>query len=385
MTGHLRSLFSAGDLPDEVLGELIDLTFTSILPILMMGLITAGAALLIGSSVEGAFFPILAGLSLLLATARIWLIYLYRRRRSGSSMTHAEVTQWQVRYAVGSFSYALLLGTLNMVALRLDDPQTAMLCSALLFGYCAGLVARNSIRPIICIGSMAFAVVPTVIGFATHFNHQGFHRAAYIGQTVLILVFAITSLETVAHQYRTTLSQLLTKRVLASMVRQDDLTGMPNRLSLRDHFEADMADAGSSGKLIAVHALDLDRFKEVNDSFGHQTGDALLQAVAGRLRNAIKAQDTAIRMGGDEFVVVQTGIRRPEEANTLAQRLLATLNEPYTLGQHEVGIGVSIGIALLPNDGIVLEVLLDRADTALYHAKRKGRNQVAFWRKDTSP
>jgi diguanylate cyclase (GGDEF)-like protein len=141
---------------------------------------------------------------------------------------------------------------------------------------------------------------------------------------------------------------------------------------------------GSSGNLIAVHALDLDRFKQVNDGFGHPTGDALLQAVAGRLRSTLKSSDTAVRMGGDEFVVVQAGIRRSEEASALAHRILITLSQPYKLGAHDVHIGVSIGISLLPNDGMVLDVLLDRADTALYEAKREGRNRVVFWKDNAS-
>jgi diguanylate cyclase (GGDEF)-like protein len=89
-------------------------------------------------------------------------------------------------------------------------------------------------------------------------------------------------------------------------------------------------------------------------------------------------------MGGDEFVVVQTGIRRPEEAHALAHRILMTLSQPYTLGAHEVQIGVSIGISLLPNDGMILDVLLDRADAALYEAKREGRNRIVFCKKKPS-
>ncbi|SEB50360.1 GGDEF domain-containing protein [Terriglobus roseus] len=384
MMGRFRSLFSSGVLPEEVLGELVDLTFTSVLPIVVMGSITTGAAILIGASRPGIVFPALAALALFISALRILLLLAYRRRRRGLPLAYAEVKQWQRRYAIGSYSYAALLGTLNFIALRHDDSQTAMLSTGLLFGYCAGLVARNSIRPAICLGSMALAVIPTVVGLAAHFDHHGFHRAAYVGQAVLILVFALTSVETVAHQYSTTIKQLVTKRVLASMVRQDDLTGMPNRLSLRDRFEADIVEAGSTGNLIAVHALDLDRFKQVNDGFGHPTGDALLQAVAKRLRNTLKPRDTAVRMGGDEFVLVQTGINRADEARALAHRVLLTLSQPYTLSAHEVHIGVSIGIALLPNDGMVLDVLLDRADAALYKAKREGRNRIAFWSDDPS-
>ena len=384
MLNPLRTLFSSSALPDEVLGELIDLTFTSVLPILVMGSVTTGAAILVSVSRPGPVFLVLAGLCFLISTLRILLLLSYRRRRRGPALSHAEVKQWEGRYAVGSYSYAALLGTLNFIALRHDNSQTAMLSISLLFGYCAGLVARNAIRPAICLRSMALAIVPTVVGLAAHFDHHGFHRAAYVGQAVLLVVFALTSIETIAHQYSTTINQLVTKRVLASMVRQDDLTGMPNRLSLRDRFEADMAELGNSGNLIAVHALDLDRFKQVNDGFGHPTGDALLQAVAKRLSSTLKSHETAVRMGGDEFVVVQTGIRRPEEAHALAHRILITLSQPYTLGAHEVQIGVSIGISLLPNDGMVLDVLLDRADAALYEAKREGRNRVVFWKNNPS-
>ena len=137
---------------------------------------------------------------------------------------------------------------------------------------------------------------------------------------------------------------------------------------------------GAGGRLLALHFLDLDKFKPINDRYGHPVGDALLKAVAGRLTRMLRATDTAARLGGDEFVIIQTGIAHPDEARMLAMRLLRTLSAPYQIDGHDLRIGVSVGIALAPSDGTDLDTLSSRADAALYRAKSSGRGTVAFWR-----
>ncbi len=131
-----------------------------------------------------------------------------------------------------------------------------------------------------------------------------------------------------------------------------------------------------------MHALDLDRFKPVNDRFGHPVGDALLQVVAMRLGNILRTGDTAARLGGDEFIVLQTGFRNLDEARALGERIVRIVGAPYHLGEHDVQIGVSVGIALAPRDGLAMDVLTACADKALYAAKRDGRGCVVVWGDD---
>ena len=135
----------------------------------------------------------------------------------------------------------------------------------------------------------------------------------------------------------------------------------------------------ASGLPTAVHHLDLDHFKVVNDTFGHPAGDKLLKMVADRLRKLVGEADTIARTGGDEFVVVQALIKEPAEATLLAQHIIKTLSEPYDLNDNHVVIGTSIGIAIGPGDGVSSDTLLRNADLALYQAKGAGRGTLCFF------
>ena len=153
----------------------------------------------------------------------------------------------------------------------------------------------------------------------------------------------------------------------------DPLTGLPNRAFLGERLEQALAQARRQKTGLAVLCLDLDRFKQVNDTLGHPAGDALLRAVAGRLRGCLRKCDTVARLGGDEFAVIQAPLDRTEDAGLLAQRIVEALSAPYDLGGHQVVIGTSVGIALASADTADAGHLLKMADIALYRAKADGR------------
>lgn len=160
------------------------------------------------------------------------------------------------------------------------------------------------------------------------------------------------------------------QKEFAALARHDDLTGLPNRLALRSHFE--VVAKGDRLDRIAVHCLDLDRFKPVNDRYGHPVGDALLKAVAGRLARLLRADDLAVRVGGDEFIILQVDVDHADQADMLARRIQRTIGAPYTIGGHHITIGTSVGYALSPDDGRSLEQLIASADAALCRIKRRG-------------
>ena len=162
------------------------------------------------------------------------------------------------------------------------------------------------------------------------------------------------------------------------MAHHDSLTGLANRVRLDDRLELALAQA-ARGRMVAVHHLDLDRFKAVNDTFGHQAGDRLLKIVASRLREVVRASDTIARMGGDEFVIVQSPISEPSEATLLAERAIAALAEPFEIDGHQSAVGTSVGIAVSPGDGDDSDTLLRNADLALYRAKEDGRGTFRFF------
>jgi diguanylate cyclase (GGDEF)-like protein/PAS domain S-box-containing protein len=166
---------------------------------------------------------------------------------------------------------------------------------------------------------------------------------------------------------------------MAHLAHHDALTGLPNRLQLLSRLEHALETAKRHCNMGGVLFFDLDRFKAVNDTWGHPAGDDLLQQVARRLSTRMRDMDTLARFGGDEFVAVLEGLDGPQSVATLAGELVQLLGLPFTLaGGQEVHIGGSIGIAMFPTDGDSVETLLRHADTALYRAKADGRNTYRF-------
>lgn len=168
---------------------------------------------------------------------------------------------------------------------------------------------------------------------------------------------------------------------IAHMALHDSLTGLPNRVLLNEQLERAIA-RGRRGELVAAHLLDLDHFKTVNDTLGHPAGDKLLQMVAERLRPLVREADTVARMGGDEFAVVQVGIAEPADATSLALRIIDLVGAPYEIDSQLVVIGVSVGIAIGPNDGDTPAQLMRNADLALYRAKGDGRGTFRFFERE---
>jgi diguanylate cyclase (GGDEF)-like protein len=162
------------------------------------------------------------------------------------------------------------------------------------------------------------------------------------------------------------------------MAHHDSLTDLPNRVLLNDRLEYVLGRV-QPDEMVAVHHLDLDQFKAVNDTFGHPCGDKLLRIVAERLRSLVGEADTIARMGGDEFVIVQATIADPAEATALAQGVIDALTEPYDIDGQQAVIGVSIGISVGPGDGSNPDKLLRNADLALYRAKSDGRGTFRFF------
>ena len=165
---------------------------------------------------------------------------------------------------------------------------------------------------------------------------------------------------------------------ISHMARHDALTDLPNRVLLRERLNEALAQV-DRGQRLAVLYLDLDQFKNVNDSLGHPVGDELLRIVAARLRDCVREADTISRVGGDEFFVIQTGIADATDAERLARRLVDVIRAPYDLQGHQVMIDASIGIAIAPTDGSDADELLKNADMALYGAKADGRGVYRFF------
>jgi len=169
------------------------------------------------------------------------------------------------------------------------------------------------------------------------------------------------------------------KQRLEHVAMRDALTGVPNRALLYQRAEHAILVSRRSSRLIAFLFIDLDRFKDINDTLGHSAGDQVLREVAARLSGCLREVDTIARHGGDEFVVLLEDIESPEEIEQIVARMQEVLAEPLVVNSEKVAVTSSIGVALYPRDAQAVATLIDRADVAMYRAKELGRNRIQFY------
>ena len=210
-------------------------------------------------------------------------------------------------------------------------------------------------------------------------ERDDFYRTFVLEAAWLCLVTGLAFAVPAIAWYRRTREKQVVDRRIRFLAHHDALTGLTNRLDLIEKLDKALAALPARGGSLAVHFVDLDRFKEVNDTFGHDAGDFLLTTVAERLRAATRLEDVIARLGGDEFIVVQRAVLDKAEVEALAYRLGSALAVPVRFKDHEIATTASVGIAVAPADGTSSERLLKSADLALYRAKANGRNLIRFF------
>jgi len=219
---------------------------------------------------------------------------------------------------------------------------------------------------------------PALVGFDDTFLAEliGLAALGLLGVTVVLTAFDA------ARAARTEALALALQRrndELRAAALYDALTGLPNRVLLDERLIQAVRRSERSAKAFAVMFVDLDRFKPINDTYGHHVGDRLLKAVSERMQGCVRGEDTVARVGGDEFIVVLAELARGLDAGIVGEKMLKELARPFEVGPHRLDIGVSIGISICPDDARDVKTLLLHADAAMYHAKRAGRNQLSFF------
>ncbi|MFT7003448.1 MAG: diguanylate cyclase (GGDEF)-like protein/PAS domain S-box-containing protein [Sulfurimonas sp.] len=169
------------------------------------------------------------------------------------------------------------------------------------------------------------------------------------------------------------------KNILHHQAYHDGLTGLPNRILLYDRLEQAIQRAKRDKTKIALLFIDLDNFKDINDSLGHDVGDVILKTVSSRLEDTIRNEDTVARLGGDEFTVILEGLSQAQDSSLIAQKIIESLNEPVSIVEHVLHTSSSIGISIYPDDGILSTDLLKFADSAMYKAKDAGKNNFKYY------
>jgi diguanylate cyclase (GGDEF)-like protein len=202
---------------------------------------------------------------------------------------------------------------------------------------------------------------------------------ATMGVLIITLVISALDAHFAAHNGRLASELRLANEALRDIALFDRLTGLPNRVLLDDRMNLALAHAQRTGTPFALMFIDLDAFKPINDTYGHAAGDELLLAVGKRLQKGVRSTDTVARTGGDEFVIVVDAMTSIDDASATSERVLAQMARAFVISGHELNVSCSIGVSVYPRDGEDLETLMRNADTAMYEAKRTGRNLVCFF------
>lgn len=207
----------------------------------------------------------------------------------------------------------------------------------------------------------------------------GLLRVSYLQDLPFTFPYEQNLIDTIAHDLGRWYERKEAEQRIIQMATHDALTGLPNRHLLQDRIEQALVHDTRHHRQMAVLFIDLDHFKTINDSLGHDIGDLLLKAVAKRLSACVRNEDTVARQGGDEFIVVLNSIAESLDAAKVAQKILDAMIRPYHIHKNELHIGGSIGIAVFPDDGTNAEELLKNSDVAMYYAKENGRNNYQFF------
>jgi diguanylate cyclase (GGDEF)-like protein len=364
-TGLLRWLVYPGpDVPEEVRGLLLSRMFAGPIPVVMAVINTvlvSGVAL---AMTGGPVFVFYTVADILLGSFRVGVI-----RRMSRALASGGKPRMNA-YLISGIITCALQGALAMTGMLTGRPALQILSTITVFGIIGPVCARNYPAPRYCMALVMLCDLPFVAGCVLLGNHWLLITLAETPPFLLATYEVIRTFQRLATE---TLQAAVEGRHRAT---HDSLTGLLNR---RGFQEAIAHHAGRPAPSLGVLALDLDGFKAVNDVFGHHVGDALLEAVAGRLAGRVRPADQVIRLGGDEFVVLLShgGFA---EASKLADRLIEDIGHvPYRIGGAAmVRVGISIGISCAPEDGTDIERLHRGADLALYEAKTAGRG---VWRR----
>jgi diguanylate cyclase (GGDEF)-like protein len=294
--------------------------------------------------------------------------------------TACESARSETIYEIGAWFYALLLGVMTLVTLlRSDNALFHLLAGVLTTGYAAGICGRNAGRPVIAIGQLALASAPVSIGLFSSPDPLrwvlGFVNCAFI---IGMIDITLQTYSAVLKAMSATHEQKRLTARFERLARYDTMTGLENRGAFQERLHAEAAQAIASGEKLAVLWVDLDKFKEINDSLGHPTGDRVLCTVARHLSSVVDGRGSVARFGGDEFVLLARG-KKDGFAEDLAREVMRGLSLPMIIDGVSLQVTGSVGAAVAPEHGTEGDVLLQHADMALYHAKANGRNDFCLF------
>ncbi|MCW2403543.1 diguanylate cyclase (GGDEF)-like protein [Sphingobium sp. B1D7B] len=350
-------------LADKVYVELVRSLFVNVTPSAIMAVAFTLSVALIVNETRDRLTLTLGVAGVLAMGVRIIVTLRLRGQALASDLHPVRARQLELMFLIPQLSFALALGLFSgLVILQKSDGQPLMVC--LVVGFCAGLAAGSGLRPPVAVPGMLAASLPTALAAFIRAD------AMSIATGASILAFLYAGAQSLATRHESAVTGISKRLTSGSLARRDPLTNLANRLALRERFDEAVVLKRGKG-IVAVHYLDLDGFKPVNDTHGHAAGDTLLQMVAKRLSSAIRSEDIVARLGGDEFVIVQFGLDKPEDATLLSDRVVRAIAQPFVIEGNRIRISTCIGTATARAEESHMEVLMREADEALYAAKRR--------------
>ena len=361
---HQRSSMHHRSPTEAVEVELVRSLFDAFVPSVIMTVVFLLAGVMAARATGDPLLLMLLIGGALVSVVRLWTAWSLAPLARRPELTFDEARRLERRFAWPYQAYAVLLGLFGVRAMLLPFAEVHMVVICLLMGYAAGVAAGIGLRPRIASLSMIVSLMPASLTAMmmgdTLYPVTGVLAASFLGGGIYSL----------RGRHERARKDIMLRFAFANLARQDALTALPNRVALHEWFDGQVAEGGARA-LVAVHYVDLDGFKPINDGYGHPAGDALLTAVGKRITGTIRAADMAARIGGDEFVVVQYGVESVEDAQKLAERLVEAIALPFRIDGHELRISTSLGYVVATGaDG--LDALLGLADKALYISKRGG-------------
>jgi diguanylate cyclase (GGDEF)-like protein len=306
---------------------------------------------------------------LIVGGARSAAVVLYHRTQHDPHDI-VSVKRWELGALLGAWAFAGLVGLTGAYTLMFHPgTDVEILISCCVMGYIAGVSSRNASRPLITIGQISFTCAPFTLALILRADIVHVALAIFIG---ILYIGTIVISRTV---FDNIVSRHQAFRRIETLAQRDALTDLWNRAAFLNLLEQHLAAAHEGPNSVALIAIDLDRFKDINDTLGHPAGDAVLKEAADRIRSAVRPGDEISRIGGDEFLVMLTAADR-SEVEIVARRVLAEFASPFTINMTNSVCGASVGYAVSPMDGATLDELLRNADLALYEAKKRGRGQI---------
>ena len=373
---------SATELADAVFGERLNMYYQSLNQSLFAVILNSSLLCWLlwnpqQATVLGSWY-----VAVLLVTAyRASVVLRYRRLPEEDRMNR----RWYRHAIVGAVLSGLTWGAAGYLLFSNDNIFNQALLAFVIAGMCAGAVISLAAFLEACVPFIALSLLP----FTVRLFSEGSVEALQLGVMaalyfVLMSIFARRVNEIIVHGFEMSHLRQRAEDVVQRQALFDDLTGLPNRRLLNDRLQQARARCERHGSHAALLFLDLDHFKRINDSLGHQAGDRLLIIIAERLQGELRREDTAARLGGDEFVVLLTGLEGSTDdviasVHMTAERIREAIAIPCHLGGAELQVSASIGISMLPSNALEEEDLLKHADTAMYKAKSAGRNAICFF------